>query len=308
MTVCIAAIANGGENIVSVSDSKVAFGITSADKAAVKNIPLAYRHTIMIAGNDIAKAGQVIARAKAMLGQQQSQPTSDEIANAVFDECVAERDKVIEASVLRKRGYNWQEFRRKGKDLCPEATYYDLQTEMAGVDLSLDCLIAGFGKDDKAHLRLTNWKTPPEDYDLIGFYAIGSGNHAAISSLSHAIEYLNLTPHKSVEEVLYHVMAAKFMAESAQDVGEDTFAVILPQPLFLTPMGGDEFVRAQWRKQGAPRLPRGITAALSELLGNAEHHVQQENIEKAAKYCPRARQFLRTAEKLAKRKGAKTSS
>lgn len=66
-------------------------------------------------------------------------------------------------------------------------------------------------------MRFTNWETPPENYDELGFYAIGTGASKAISYLAHAVEYLEFTDRKSKENIAYHLLAAKFVAESAQD-------------------------------------------------------------------------------------------
>ncbi len=99
VTVCIAIMCEKEDGLILISDKKVAFGITSVDKGAIKNIPLLRGCSVMIAGNDVAHAGPVISRSRQSLSSEKEW-TIEEIANVVFQECVNERDRIIEASVL----------------------------------------------------------------------------------------------------------------------------------------------------------------------------------------------------------------
>src|SRR5208283_2723388 len=56
-------------------------------------------------------------------------------------------------------------------------------------------------------------------FNSLGFWAIGSGAPAALSSLSFHISPKQLTVYSSVPEAVYFSLAAKFMAESVNDVG-----------------------------------------------------------------------------------------
>jgi 20S proteasome alpha/beta subunit len=300
MTVCIAAIAGDGNSICLVTDSKASFGTFSADKAARKQVPLIYHYAVLFAGNDAAYAVPVIERAKKRLSVE-GQPTvssADEISECIFEECQKERDRLTEAEILRPHGYDWATFRQQGKDLCTDAVFYDIHTALQKRTLSLDFIIAGFDNKNQAHIRFTNCTTPPEDYDSIGFWAIGTGAQAALSSLAQAVEYLSMSRFSDAETVLYHTLAAKFMAESARDVGRDTTELITLASgesglRFLNPFGGVDYIRKRWEKEGAPKTPRNISRDMADLLvNNVKHCFTAEKLETAAKHSPTARKLL----------------
>jgi hypothetical protein len=303
MSVCIAGIANGGKEIVLVSDSKAAFGDFSADGAVRKIDPLFAGYVIQFAGNDPARAGAIIRRAKKRLEEIDSSGKrlpADQVAECVFQECQLELQRVQEAKVLKKHGYSYELFTSSGKDICTDSVFYDLHSELGQTKLSLDFLVAGFDEKGEGHIRFTNSATPPEDYDSLGFWAIGKGQHSALASLSHAREYLSFVQHSDEETVAYHLFAAKFMAESASDVGKETFALSISarhsiRHLFLEET---DYIRAQWKQNGAPRIPKGVKPVLKLLFGRPEEMFKPEYLEAIAKYSPRARQLLRTAKKI----------
>ena len=308
MTICIAGLAES--HLVLASDTKVAFGNFSADKALAKNVPFIHHYAIMFAGNDVAHAGAVIGRAKQFLKQQKPVPSSpDEIAECVFKECQIERDRINEAKILKPRMLTMQEFSKRGKELCTDAVFYDISAELQRGELSLDFLIAGFDENKQAHIRFCNAVTPPQDYDSLGFWAIGSGASVALASLSHAVEYQRFSKFASAEVVACHVLAAKFMAEAASDVGRDTDLWVLacdsePSVRFLSSLGAKAYIRRQWEQCGAPRMPNGLDRAMKDLLvANAEYSTTPKVLERLAKYCPEARKVQRTMSKqLASRK------
>jgi len=168
----------------------------------------------------------------------------------------------------------------------------------------LDFILAGFDKEGNAHIRFTNCLIPPQDYDVTGFWAVGSGAHSAIGSLCHAEEHLGFSRFCSAEVSVYHVLAAKFMAESATDVGKETFVVALKARVtdgkkylrFLSYWDGLEYVREQWEKHGAPRVPSDITEAISALLIPHDQENTPEVVKRVAKYSEKARKFLSLSE------------
>ena len=108
-------------------------------------------------------------------------------------------------------------------------------------------------------------------FNSLGFWAIGSGAPAALSSLSFHISRKQLTVYSSVSEAVYFSLAAKFMAESANDVGKSTFVVILSnhdsEPLEYVSDQGIEKIRKLWERSGAPRVPRkDIENTVSKLI------------------------------------------
>jgi hypothetical protein len=102
----------------------------------------------------------------------------------------------------------------------------------------------------------------------LGFWAIGTGANGAISSLAHSVEYHSMGSHSPVPDVLYHVLAAKFMSESAQDVGRGTFIAVLEKSdklKFLSDTGLVK-VRKAWEQDGAPKVPNKVTELIKANL------------------------------------------
>ncbi len=95
---------------------------------------------------------------------------------------------------------------------------------------------------------------PPHDFDSIGFAAIGSGAPAALASLSFATDHYGFGRYSDMRESAYHLLAAKFMSESATDVGQNTFFLSVGKNgnFFLHSLGM-EAVRKSWMKHGAPK-------------------------------------------------------
>ncbi len=293
VTVCIAAFSEPENKIALVSDSKVAFNEFSADGAVQKNVPLLGEYVVMVAGNDAARAPAIYNRVRKRVTSADAE--IDEVAEVLFEECQRERDRITEAKVLSKHGYDAKTFRDKGKNLCTASVFFDIHSAMTQVSVSLDFLLVGFDEDGQPHIRFVNYETPPEDYDALGFYAIGTGAHAALSSLAHAVENLSLARHLPIEEIFYYTMAAKFMSESARDVGKDTFAVVVrhnERPLFPTVFGGHDYLREQWKLNGAPRMPHGIREAIGDILFRSNEDDSIESLTRAAKHCPRAAEVL----------------
>jgi hypothetical protein len=303
MTVCIASIAAREHSICLVTDSKASFGSFSADGAVQKRIPLIYHYAVLVAGNDASHAGIVINRVKKRLTGGQPVTEADEISQCIFEECQEERDRIAEAEILKPHGFDLETFRSKGSTLCTDSVFYDIHAELQKNTLSLDFIIAGFDSKDIGHIRFTNCTTPPQDYDSIGFWAIGTGAQAALASLSHTVEHMGVFRWSDSEEVLYHTLAAKFMAESARDVGKETDAIImLPSGenaiKFLHPFGGIEYVRNLWEKEGAPKKPKNLQDRMQNtLVSTVKESFSIEKLGKLAKHSKSARDLLRIRQK-----------
>jgi hypothetical protein len=281
VTVCIGAIAEGGKKIVMASDFKAAFGEFSADSGVLKNIPFKNGYSVMLAGNDVGDAMPTLRRAQMQIGDSSD---ADEIANYLHEALVETRKQKIEAKILSKLGFTADTFRTEGKNSLTESTYYDVVSEMRRLELSLTLLLCGFDELGDGHLRVVSCDDSPQDFDMLGFAAIGSGASAALSSLSFAKDHSNFFRSDSSAKVFYHVLAAKFMAESATDVGKDTFDVCIvcdSHCEFLSPMaGGAETVRRLWLEDGAPRRSEKSIKAISAMLyGGDTGHTEADDPE-----------------------------
>ena len=237
------------------SDSRVAFGSFSSDRGALKNIPIGHYYAVLLAGNDVVYAMPTIKRVRKAMSDDMTDP--DEIAMLLHDELAATLRQKIESRILRKIGMTMELFLTSGKESLTESVYYDIFSEIRREEMSLTFLLAGFDSSGTAHIRVVTSDDAPQDYDLLGFAAIGSGALNALASLSFAKDYNSLSESNDIHEVTYHVLVAKFMAESATDVGKDTFYVCIgPSGIchFLNPFaGGVDPIRKEWEQSGAPR-------------------------------------------------------
>ena len=154
--------------------------------------------------------------------------------------------------------------------------------------------------------------------DLVGMWAIGSGAHAALSSLAFDATHHQLTSYSGLTKTLYCVCAAKFMAESSPNVGKDTFVAVHEQgkPVRFVSGLGVERVKKKWMKHGAPQMSAKIMNELPSLLYDLETPVNKEEAEKrfdamvgSPGYIKRAiAQTTKKANKAMKRLASQTST
>lgn len=200
-----------------------------------------------------------------------------ELLLEAWNEC---RDKEIEARILRKHGFTFKSFMGEGKEKCSEAVYDQLHDRIDRFKLSLEFLVAGFDQDGDPHLFHLDSSGAVSCYDDLGFWAIGTGAHAALSSLSFHLEHSDLCPDCScVHNLIYFGYEAKFMAETSVQVGkESTFVTVhrqnekLPQLLFAD---SGEKIKKGWLKYGAPRPSPKVMEQINSLLDEGDFVVKR---------------------------------
>jgi hypothetical protein len=193
-----------------------------------------------------------------------------QVANALQKAYEERLEVQIEAKVLRRFGFTAKSFRDEGKKKCMASLYNGLCAKIAGVRLSLKFLLAGFDDKNKGRIIVGGGEEAPTDYTRLGFWAIGSGAEAALSSLVYHRERQHIATHISVEQCTYVVAAAKFMAESARDVGQSTNVCIVAMPSELKVVLSEYPLRKIWENEGAPRLPKNLDARVGPLIMTPE--------------------------------------
>jgi hypothetical protein len=175
-----------------------------------------------------------------------------------------------------------QELKNRSNDL-PEVTsafqsVYHEQVLMKAKDLSqipqetiLGVELLGFGYDDelKPHIFTSTDPQGKTDYhDIVGFQAVGSGAQAAMSILYFYGQNSKLPLPLSI----YHASAAKFMAESATDVGKHTSVIVfMPTGKAVLLYDCDtDLLRAMWERDGKPRVPVNASEEISKFYAGAE--------------------------------------
>lgn len=253
-----------------MSDYKVNFGEFAADNMAVKESLLFPDWQVLFAGNDTEHAAPIIRRAREILFSSMrsgsAHPSPIDVADAA-DQAYGERLHIeITNRVLRKYGFDTDSFRETGKRKCTASLYHTLCGRIEQVNISLRLLVCGFDDTGIGHIYSVDGKSAPKCYDDIGMWAIGSGAHAALSSLAFHADKVQLNRTSSVEKATYLAIAAKFMAESSSEVGkgattiyigdkDDMFKLTVPWPRL-------EKLKLLWEERGAPRIPENIEAEM----------------------------------------------
>jgi 20S proteasome alpha/beta subunit len=121
----------------------------------------------------------------------------------------------------------WPRSEKPGKRKCAASLYQTLCNRIEKVNISLTFLVCGFDDEGSGHIYSVDGKDAPKCHDSVGMWAIGSGAHAALSSLAFHLNKAQLNLTTSVEKATYLAIAAKFMAESSSEVGKEATNVTL---------------------------------------------------------------------------------
>jgi ATP-dependent protease HslVU (ClpYQ) peptidase subunit len=278
MSVCICLLCHGHgpdhseRRIVFVEDRKVTFTDFSADKAVTKNTTLVENWWAQFAGNDAEQAPLIIDTARRRIVESAGKTrTADLIVRSLQSALLNCRDQQIETKILRKHGFTFQSFRDDGKTQCSESVYDELHDRIDRFKFSLEFMVAGFDPDSTSHLYHLDSHGSLSCYDDLGFWAIGSGAHAALSSLSFHVEHDNLCAFCScVHNAVYFGCEAKFMAETSVEVGKESTLVMIHEPnekevqFFFN--NEAEKIKKAWLKYGAPKPSERVMKHIYDLM------------------------------------------
>jgi len=291
VSVCIAVLCNSYKTIVSVSDYKVGFGDFSADNLAQKRHQIWAGSQVLFAGNDVEHAMPILERANHILETQTEDlllklkrereskgpegildghhelPSYIDVVDAI-DKAYGERlQSEITKKVLRKRGFDVNTFRETGKQKCTPSAYLALLSRIDQIKISLKFIVLGFTENGEGHIYSVDGESSPKCYDSIGMWAIGSGAHAALSSLAFHVNRVSLNVYSSIEKATYFAMAAKFMAESSSEVGTGATDVYINQKegkVLHVSTSSIAIIRDLWERQGAPRVPENLDKVMKD--------------------------------------------
>jgi len=232
----------------------------------------------LFAGEDTEHIPFILERAHELLfairRRKRAVPTPSQVARVIQQAYQERLDTQVEAQVLRRYNFTAKSFQAEGKKRCTASVYNNLCAEIANVKLSLRFLLAGFDDKNKGHIIVGGGEDAPTDYTPLGFMAIGTGAHAALSSLMYHRERQHISASVSESQCLYVTAAAKFMAESARDVGKHTnIAVISTEQVRV--VTGERKIRKVWEGEGAPRLPVDLESRLGPLIVTPDEGVRQ---------------------------------
>jgi 20S proteasome alpha/beta subunit len=264
MTVCIAAKAKNSV-IVTASDMKISVGHTSSDVVMLKIQRVHDFWHVMIAGK-IAQTYPVLEMIEEGLSKIDKPKVEDirSIAKSIYS---SYGRALAEEKVLSQLGLDLKDF-IASREKLGDVMYQQLMADISRVQVGCDLLIVGHDHRGRPHILAVS--TPTDDHpsfitDYPAFAAIGSGGYLA-DTILHSFSHYS---RDNIEDTIYHVACAKFMAESASDVGPTTYLqVISPDGTRerLSLPFVDTTLRATWEEKGKPRVEPTILPFIKKNL------------------------------------------
>jgi len=218
VTLCLASFARENKYIVGICDTMISSDDWSGDKMAMKARPLPNDWCVMTAGNQSAATPILESVVASLLG------SSDKGLKATvdcFQEAFRHQLHARIAQILMPYGMTLENYHHIGPALGSNFQRILLEMSTASVDATF--LVFGYDGEKMPHIFTIKDKGEVEYFDLSGFWAIGSGQTAALGSLfskSHSRFY-------AYKRVLLNVCEAKFAAEAAPGVGRGSFVVVI---------------------------------------------------------------------------------
>lgn len=259
MSVCIAGISLQDRTIVSVSDRMIstALGEVTAENAAVKQGFVHKNWFVMFSGNDVGCVGPII-RATSRALDNAIEYSPDDIRAALITAYNDERKARAVSEHLAIYGLDMPTFFAEGFSKFGQPRFEELCKRIDRVLLDVDFLVAGFDGGGSAHIFTVDAGNPA-DYDLTGYWAIGSGKRLALAALGAR----NQGFLRSTSETVYNLCAARFTAVGAHGVGrEETILAIQKkdQQVYVAPLEVVRDVRIQWEAHARTTPQRAVDA------------------------------------------------
>ena len=214
----MASFARNDTYIVGICDTMISSDDWSGDKMALKASPLPNDWCVMTAGNQSAATPilQSVVASLAASPDKGLKPTVDYFQQAFRDQLHARIGQILMPYGMTLRNYH-----QIGPALGPNFQKILLEMSTASVDATF--LVFGYDNAKIPHIFTVKDKGEVEYFDLSGFWAIGSGQTAALGSLFNK-KHSRYNPYK---RVLLNVCEAKFAAEAAPAVGRGSFVVVI---------------------------------------------------------------------------------
>ncbi len=258
VTVCIAAMCKEPDSdkyvIVTVSDLKITTGHYSADLVSLKTERLHKKWYGSLSGK-IDQSVPVIRKIRGSL--LENGYTVGEVADVCKKAYIEHQRELAYEKVLSPFDMTLDSFLKSRKKIG-ESQYERLWNAISSVSVGFNLLVAGIEKS--GHAKIFTVSNPSEENpsfinfcDTTHFAAIGSGAYLAESVL-YAYGQIG---GDSLDQTVYRLIAAKFLAESASDVGEATHLRIIYQDGSVKRLDADFIhneIRTHWDSFDKPKV------------------------------------------------------
>ena len=226
MTICLGALCAGADGtdasaVVVASDRMVTMGGITEFEHEVPKVTQIGDRIVALAAGDALRGAQLIneLRRDVHHGAQQLQNVAATAA-ALY---AALRRQQIESEILSPRGITMQQFYQGLQQAMLPQLVINIDNLIGTFNYNLEVLIAG-ADDSGAHLfAITNPGGSYDDFQPIGYAAIGSGALHAVQSLIG----MRQTPLRCLHETVFNVYVSKRRAEAAPGVGRETDVVMI---------------------------------------------------------------------------------
>jgi hypothetical protein len=188
--------------------------------------------------------------------------------NACTKGFIEENKRLAEERVLAQYGMTVEDF-VKSRESVGDLLYERIWGEISRIKLGCELLVGGFDNSGSSHIFVVSNPTDDNpsfvtDRDFPGFAAIGTGSYLADSAL-YGMDHNSAL---GLKATIYNLTTAKFLSESASDVGEETYLYIFGkdgEEIELTPLVEGE-LRKQWVRRGKPEIPKEAMDTITDAL------------------------------------------
>lgn len=216
MTVCIAAMCEGGKAIVVASDRMITAGspMNIEFEHDRKKIDILGDRFIAMSAGDALIGTNIIEIVECQIKKNPAVEISI-VGEYLKESYTTIRIKAIEEQLLRPINYSFSTFQSDGQKQIPLQIYAQLIQAIQTFNLGVEFIIAGM-IGDNGRIGFVHNPGILKWYDRLGFHAIGSGGiHAIMTLIGHSVS-------SNIEATIYKVYTAKKNAEIAPGVGNLT--------------------------------------------------------------------------------------
>lgn len=277
MTVCIAAMCEGGRKIVTASDGLLTLGGVTADVLLAKFWWLGPWQFMYAGAPGIV--GLIFEELRTTELTDPECLKREHIQKTVRFAYASVRADISAHAVLGPLGISLEDFNRYGAKRYGEGNFADLQARMTHHSNEMmrdQVMVCGWGARENAAMLFTVSPHGMFSDDATGSAAIGSGAEVALSNLL----LLGQSRDSSLAETLYSVAAAKFMSESSagEFVGQRTAIYIswkkpdadgksAPSSGVFLQRKDIKPLREIWEEYGKPKIPDQARLTTTSILG-----------------------------------------
>jgi hypothetical protein len=249
LTICIAALCDGGKSLVVAADRMVSapFLTIEFDHPNAKIDQIGNR-CVALSSGDVLAITDVLSESSGISGQLQN-PSVRLIADEIKQRFIQVRHKLLNERLFQPRGLSFGDYYTQVIRSIPPELALMLDNNVQAFALGASLIVAGVDISG-GHIYSVDDPGTSQCFDRIGYHAIGSGSRHAILGLVTLQHNIMV----DVTRAIFNVYCAKRQAEIAPGVGVGT-DMLLITPKEVKPIKGTalEALSKEFAKQGSPQ-------------------------------------------------------